>query len=223
MVGLNIYVARGLTYTILLLGISTFLSCEETLPPRDLKDFLSPVFRGGSEPEVFFDVAGDTVMFGSGAFFIVGLENTSDEYLQAKARIRGSIDITSSTDPSFHRRFDFSQAHLDTLLDLLTIKPHSQFTTSVFWDLRDDSCRYPFRGLELVSVTIGRRGWLCTKDLLRFRAKGSVQFWPNVQTKTLPEVTVERRPCFGFDPRGGFENSRSCRQFPGTIQLGIFR
>lgn len=75
------------------------------------------------------------------------------------------------------------------------------------WDQRDDSCRYVFRNLELGPVMIGRAIYLGTIQMLTFRVKGTVQFWPNVETKELPEITIRRRYLFRqFDPRSDFMN-----------------
>ncbi len=200
-------------YGLAVLGGCSVFSCEESLPPRDLRDFLSSVFRAPETADVFFVVENDTILTGRGSFFTVGLKNISDEFLQAKANIHGTLEISSPTDPSFHRKFDFVVPQFDGV----TINPVSEFTVTVAWDQRDDSCRYVFRNLSLESYTIGHTTYLRTTQMLTFRAKGKVQFWPNVQTKELPEIAINHRYYFlGFDPRPDFMNSRSCRQFPIT-------
>jgi hypothetical protein len=194
----------------LLFGCS-LISCDESLPPRDLQDFLSPVFRAEQAGEVFFSVQADTFLYGSGQSFAVGLRNNSDEYLQARAAIRGTIRLSSPTDPTFHRTYEFTVPQFG----VVTINPNSEFTVSVPWDQRDDSCRYVFRNLSIKDTVLGRDtpAWK-TAQSVTFVATGRIQFWPNVETKDLPEFTFWRRWIFTFDPRTGFMNSRSCRQFP---------
>ena len=202
------FIKKGLSGLAILSGCVLF-SCEESLPPRDLKDFLSPVFRASETGDVFFRVFdNDTILTGAVAVS-VGMKNSSDEYLQARANVHGTLEISSPTDPTFHRSFDFSVPQFDEV----TIKPQSEFTVTVAWDQRDDSCQYVFRNLEFVRVTIGVVPYYATTEMPTFRVKGRVQLWPNVQTKDLPEIIFKRRYLCAFRPDSSFLNSRSCKQF----------
>ena len=203
---------KKVSFGLAVVGGLSFFSCDESLPPRDLKDFLDPAFRAAETADVFFNVLGDTIITGTGAFFSVGLKNNSDEYLQAKARIHGTMVITSPTDPSFRRSFEFTVPQFDEV----TIRPLSEFTVSVVWDQRDDSCKYVFRNLPLEMVTIGRTAWYRTTGYRTFQARGKIQFWPNVETKDLPAITFSRRYYIIASLGSEFGNSRSCRQFPSS-------
>lgn len=207
-VGPIVPIAKRIFHVCTIVGLSALFACEETLPPRDLKDFLSPVFRTVETGDVFFRSVPDTIIFGSGSFFSIGLKNNSDEYLQARSTVRGTLEI-SSTSPPFHRTFEFTLPEYD----IVTIRPLSEFTVNVRWDQRDDSCRYAFRDLNLDRIIISRTEWWRTTRPVTFRAKGRIQIWPNVQTKELPEITFSRIYYFDFDPRPDFMSSRSCRQF----------
>ncbi len=205
-------VKKGL-YGLAILGARSLSSCDESLPPRDLKDFLAPVFRASQTGDVFFRIIdGDTILTGAVAVSL-GLKNNSDEYLQAQAKINGRLEITSPTDPTFHRAFDFTVPKFSEV----TINPLSEFTVTVEWDQRDDNCRYPFLDLEFVPVTIGAAPYYASAQMLTFRVRGRVQLWPNVQTKDLPEITFSRRYLCTFKPDTSFLNSRSCRQFRSSF------
>ncbi len=199
---------------VVILSVFSMFSCDESLHPRDLKDLLSPVLLAKETDDVRFIITSDlvdTVLTGSGAFFSVGLKNNSDEVLQAKANIHGRLEISSLMDSTFHRTFDFTVPQFDTV----TINPSSQFTVSVVWDQRDDSCRYVFRNLRVDSQMSGRVTWWVTTEMLTFRVRGRVQFWPNVQTKELSEITIQRRYYFNFYP-SEFMHSRNCSQYRNT-------
>lgn len=202
-------ILKKVACSLALLGACSLLSCDESLPPRDLKDFLVPVFRASETGDVFFRVVdGDTILTGAIAVSL-GLKNNSDEYLQAKANINGRLEITSPSDPTFHRAFNFTVPKFGEV----TINPLSEFTVSVEWDQRDDSCKYIFRDLEFVPVEIGRAPYYRGFPPLTFRVKGKLQLWPNVQTKDLPEISFSRQYYCSFKPDASFLNSRSCRQF----------
>ncbi|MFQ5798261.1 MAG: hypothetical protein ACE5H0_06150 [Bacteroidota bacterium] len=145
-------------------------------------------------------------MLGEG--FVVGLRNRSDEILEAPARIRGTIELWSLDDSTFRRTFMFEE----TFFDSITILPETTFTVSVVWDHRDDSCRFAYRMLErFEEVMIGSFVWHRGIPTLRFRARGSIQMFPNVETKILPEVEFSRRYIFRWLPSEEFLNRVDCR------------
>ena len=201
---------RKLLYGIGVLSLCSSFLCEESLPPRDLKDFLSPILRAPETADVFFNVERDTFMVGTGAFLSLGLKNNSDEYLQAKARIHGTLEVSSSIDPTFRRIFEFSVPEYNEV----TIPPLAEFTVRVPWDQRDDSCRFVFRNAFFEEFLIGGRvSWYRTRTLLTFRIKGRVQIWPNVQTMDLPEITFHRRYYIGVLLGRSFKDLTTCAQF----------
>lgn len=193
-----------------LLCASLLLSCEEELPPRVLEDFLEPVFDPQDALDVWIIVTprNDTIMLREG--FEVGLRNRSDEILEAKARVRGTIELWSLDDSTFRRTIMFEL----TFFDSITILPESLFTVTVVWDQRDDSCRFVYRTLEeFERFTRGRNIWFRGSRTFRFRARGSVQFFPNVETKVLPEVEFTRIYEFNFQPSQEFLRQVKCVGF----------
>jgi hypothetical protein len=196
---------------IVVFGILCFIACEESLPPRDLKDFLSPVFQAVDTTDVFTVTGQDTVPSGASVSFFVGVKNGSDELLQAKANIHGTIEISSSTDPAFHRTLQFALPEYDEV----AVDPMGEFAVQVRWDQRDDSCHYVFRNLEFDTVRLGSEFlshlYWRTTSALTFQARGTVQFWPNVRTMELEEVTFRKRFYLPFKPEDSFLNSRECK------------
>jgi hypothetical protein len=192
-------------------GMLCFVACEESLPPRDLEDFLSPIFQAVDTTDVFTVTGQDTVPSGAGVSFFVGVRNSSDELLQAKANIRGTIEISSSTDPAFHRTLQFALPEYGEV----TVGPMDDFAVQVPWDQRDDSCHYVFRNLDFDTVRLGSEFlshlYWRTTSVLTFQARGTVQFWPNVRTLELEEITFRKRFYLPFKPEASFLNSRECK------------
>jgi hypothetical protein len=192
-------------------GLLCFAACEESLPPRDLNDFLSPIFQAVDTTDVFTVTGQDTVPSGASVSFLVGVRNSSDELLQAKANIHGTIEISSPTDPTFHRTLQFALPEYDEV----TVDPMGDFAVRVPWDQRDDSCRYVFRNLDFDTVRLGSEFlshlYWRTTSILTFQARGTVQFWPNVRTLELDEITFGKRFYLPFKPEAGFLNSSECK------------
>ncbi|MFQ5799331.1 MAG: hypothetical protein ACE5H0_11680 [Bacteroidota bacterium] len=202
-----------LRFTKILAGLlfaSLLLSCEEELPPRVLEDFLEAVFDPQDRLDVWIIATegNDTIMLREG--FIVGLRNHSDEILESKARVRGTIELWSLDDSTFRRTIMFER----TFFDSITILPESLFTVTVVWDQRDDSCRFAYRTLEGFERFIrGKEIWFRGRGTFRFRARGSVQFFPNVESKVLPEVEFTRIYEFNFQPSEEFLRRVKCGGF----------
>ncbi len=206
-----------MTHRLYLLGFVALsviaLSCEEELPPRVLEDFLEPVFVPGQSREIRIEKDPGESIFGEFTatpdVFRVGLKNLSDEGLESPARVRGEIELWLTQDDRVHRTFSFE----DTRITAITIKPESLFTVSVEWDQRDDSCRYAFWSLVGSQFTVEARGqaiWYVSQTVLRFRARGKVQLFPNVETKELPEVEFTRTYAFNFPAGYSFLTRVDC-------------
>ena len=198
-----------------LLGVvicgASALSCSEEFPTRVLEDFLEPVFIAGDSLDVrIFEsfTTGEITIAGEG--FAVGLRNLTDEILEAPSRVRGNIELWSVEDSTFRRTICFEKTFFDTI----TILPESPFTVSVVWDLRDDSCRFAYRTLSFFDRFIeGQLTWYRGRKTFRFRARGSIQMFPNVETKLLPEVAFKRSYAFNFLPSKEFLDQVKCEGF----------
>ncbi len=195
---------------VVICGAST-LSCSEEFPARVLEDFLEPIFIAGDSLDVrIFGSFTTGEMIIAGESFAVGLRNLTDEILEAPSRVRGNIELWSVEDSTFRRTISFEETFFDTI----TILPESLFTVSVVWDLRDDSCRFAYRSLkDFDRFMEGQAVWYRGRKVFRFRARGSIQVFPNVETKLLPEVEFKRSYAFNFLPSKEFLDQVKCEGF----------
>ncbi len=125
------------------LAISCFISCQESLPPRnDPSTLVVGVVRGSY---VYQPLENDV-------HFTIGLVNIFDETLQDTADLHGALLLTLLRKPSVTRVLSVSadsllpyQSGYNPITHVLTLNPGDTVWMRARWDMKDD------RGRDLVA------------------------------------------------------------------------